>query len=148
MEMAETKENQSAVESLIETLEDGGRGLALAADRLASDGREELASTMRGLSDQRARMAHELREATGADEERSARGTLHRSWMAVRDALIGGDPHAILVAAEEGEDLAVDEYRKAVRSDLTDSVRRIVERQAAAIKTAHDKVKALRDSSV
>ena len=79
--------------------------------------------------------------------EGSVPGALHRSWMALRDALTGDDPYAVLAAAEEGEDHAVAEYRKAVSADLPDPVRSTVERQAAEVKTGHDKVKALRDAN-
>jgi uncharacterized protein (TIGR02284 family) len=147
--MVETKEAANVLESLMETLEDGQRGFGAAAGRLARNGREDLASTMHRLSEQRGRMARELREATGSNGESSGSLTaaLHRGWMAFRDALTGNDSYSVLAAAEDGEDHAVDEYRRAVGADLSEEVRGIVERQAAEVKTAHDKVKALRDSN-
>lgn len=139
------------VENLMVTLQDGRMGFRQAAEQLRDDGHGELASEMEELSQQRERLIRELRTETrvhAAFEEEgsgSTAGALHRGWMTLKDALTGDDPHAILAAAERGEDHAKNEYRKALQEQLPDDLREIVVRQAAEIETAHDRVKALRD---
>lgn len=138
------------VENLMVTLQDGRKGFRQAADQLHDGGHGELAVEMEELSQQRERLIRELRTETrihAAFKEGSGStgGALHRGWMTLKDALTGNDPHAILAAAERGEDRAKDEYQKALRESLPDDLREIVVRQAAEIETAHDRVKALRD---
>ncbi|MEZ5257074.1 MAG: PA2169 family four-helix-bundle protein [Ilumatobacteraceae bacterium] len=94
---------------VIEVLEDGKLGFADAADKLADSDRADLAPTFRKFSEQRATFAGELERLAAAygddiDESGSVKGTLHRGWMAVKDALSGSDPDGVLDAAEQGED--------------------------------------------
>lgn len=141
----------SVIEDLVETLEDGRRGFSEAAEKLREDGHTELAEQMREFSDQRARFSNELREmarSAGAelDEEGSAAGALHRGWMDLKAALTGDDPHAILAAAEAGEDHAVGEYEDALEDDgLSGEFRDLVVKQADEVRGAHDRVRDLRD---
>ena len=141
------------IEKLIETVDNGKEGFAEAAEKLDHDGRADLAAEMRELSQQRLQMSNELRALAAAEgspiENGSGTvpGALHRSWMALKDALTGDDPHAVLAAAEQGEDHAVSEYRTALEEDMPASIRAVVERQAGEVKTAHDRVKALRDAN-
>lgn len=149
--MQQTDETAIVLESLVETLESGRRGFGNAAAMLARDGREDLASQMRQLSGQRSLMAAEMREVAGSSAESGKHGeklagAMHRGWMALRTGFHGSDAKTVLAAAEQGEDHAVDEFRKAVRSELPAQVRVVVERQAAQVKTAHDRVRALRES--
>lgn len=138
------------VENLMGTLQDGRKGFRQAAEQLRDDGHDELAAEMEELSQQRERLIRELRTETRVravfeQDSGSTAGALHRGWMTLKDALTGGDPHAILAAAERGEDRAKGEYQKALRESLPDDLQEIVVRQAAEIETAHDRVKALRD---
>ena len=72
-------------------------------------------------------------------------GKLHRGWMSLKDALAGSDPDGVLEAAEQGEDHAVGEYDKALKAEISQPLRVVVERQAAEVKRGHDEVKALRN---
>lgn len=143
--------DMSVIEDLVETLEDGRKGFSEAAEKLSEDGHTQLAEQMREFSDQRARFSNELREmarSAGAelDEEGSAAGALHRGWMDLKAALTGDDPHAILAAAEAGEDHAVGEYEDALEDDgLSGEFRDLVVRQADEVRRAHDRVRDLRD---
>jgi uncharacterized protein (TIGR02284 family) len=145
-------DNTSAVlEDLIETLEDGRKGFEQAADRLEESGNGELVVDLRRLSRQRQEFSVELRAIAAShgveiEEEGSMAGALHRGWITLKDALTGDDPKAVLEAAETGEDHAVSEFQDALEKDLPADVRAIVERQATAVRSAHDEVKALRDS--
>ena len=142
----------AVLEDLIETLEDGCKGFDEAARKLRDDGHADLAQTMSGYSQQRRQFSDELRTAARTinydiKDEGSAAGALHRGWMALKDALTGDDAHAILAAAESGEDHAVSEYEDALAADLPSEVRAVITRQAAAVRSAHDAVKAIRDQN-
>jgi uncharacterized protein (TIGR02284 family) len=81
------------------------------------------------------------------EEDGSASAALHRGWMSLKDAISGSDPDGILDAAEQGEDHAKEAYEKALKDDdLAPQARTVVQRQYDDIKSAHDRVKALRDS--
>lgn len=138
---------------LIETLEDGKNGFAKAAEKLAETGRSDLVSKFRDYSSQRAEFATELRSmATGygddIDESGSVGAALHRGWMAVKDGMSGSDSGGVLDVAEQGEDHAVSEYKKALDNDeVSIDLRGVIERQYAAVQAAHDDVRAMRDAN-
>ena len=143
----------SVLENLLETVENGRLGFAEAAQMLDDHGDMDLAAEMRELSQQRLRIANELRDLAAAEGatlgdqgEGTVAGSLHRSWMALKDAVSDG-PHAVLAAAEQGEDHAVTEYEQAIQEDLPASILPIVERQAGEVRTAHDRVRRLRDQT-
>lgn len=146
-----TEFDTNVIEDLVETLEDGKKGFGEAAEKLREGGHADLAEQMREFSDQRGRFSNELRTAArsaGAelDEEGSAAGALHRGWMDLKAALTGDDPHAILAAAEAGEDHAVGEYEDALEEDgLSGELRDLIARQAVEVRRAHDVVRDLRD---
>ncbi|HXV71292.1 MAG TPA: PA2169 family four-helix-bundle protein [Acidimicrobiia bacterium] len=143
----------SVIENLLETVENGHKGFGEAAEKLDNDGNPSLAAEMRELSQQRLRMSNELKAiaaSEGAPIENgngTAAGAIHRTYMALRDALTGDDPHAVLAAAEQGEDHAKSEYERALDDDLPSSVRSVVQRQYGEIQTAHDRVRELRDAT-
>ncbi len=68
----------------------------------------------------------------------------HRGWMAVKDALNGSSPSGVLDVAEQGEDHAVSEYRKALDEDISPELRAVVQRQFTVVQATHDEVKSLR----
>lgn len=144
--------NDAAVtKDLIQTLEDGRDGFASGAEKLAADGEAELAATFRQHSMERGAFADELQVLAAAygdqiDPSGSVAAKLHRGWMTVKDALAGSDPGGILDAAEQGEDHAVAEYRKALEEEISPELRTVVERQHASVLAAHNQVKALRDA--
>ena len=47
---------------------------------------------------------------------------------------------------EQGEDSAKEAYEEALRAQLSSNLQTIVQRQAESVKSAHDKVKSMRDS--
>jgi uncharacterized protein (TIGR02284 family) len=81
------------------------------------------------------------------DNNSSAAGALHRGWINLKSAVIGGDEHAILAECERGEDSAVEEFQEAVEDDLPPGLQEIVSRQYAEIKATHDRIRNLRDSA-
>ncbi len=143
--------SETVLRDVLEVLIDGQKGFSKAAEALEDDGNTELAKQMRTFAEQRQRMAAELQETasghvTLSDVDGSTAGDLHRTWMAIKDSLTGDDAHAILAAAEEGEDHAKETYENALTEDLPAELRAVISRQASEIVAAHDKVRDLRDA--
>jgi uncharacterized protein (TIGR02284 family) len=151
MELSKTT---TVLDHLNETLEDGREGFTQAAEKLEKDGHGQIAAKMREFATQREELSRELAGIAAANGiafetgDGTAAGALHRGWMSMKDALTGSDPHAILAAAERGEDHAVAQYREALNEDLPAPIRTVVSQQATAVKTAHDQVRDLRDANV
>ncbi|WP_158798987.1 PA2169 family four-helix-bundle protein [Pedobacter sp. L105] len=84
----------------------------------------------------------------GSDVETgtSVSGGLHRAWIDVKSLFGGSDRESILDEAERGEDAIKAAYKKALtEGELSASAVDTVTAQATEIKSAHDKIKALRD---
>lgn len=149
--MAQQKEIISTINDLIETLKDGQRGFKEAAEAVKDP---ELKSLFNQYSLQRSRFAGELQsEVIGLGESKpeessSAAGAMHRAWINLKSAVTSGDDHAILAECERGEDSAVGEYREAMEKEtLSAPIRDIVSRQYSEVKSAHDRIKQLRDAT-
>ncbi len=143
--------DEAVTKDLIETLEDGEEGFRKGAEKLADSDAPELAATFRQFSEQRASFSAELRTMADnygdhIEESGSIAAAAHRGWMSLKDALTGSDPKGVLDAAEQGEDHAVKTYKKALDADISDGLRSVVQRQSIDVKSAHDKVRSLRDS--
>ena len=141
-------DDEKVAKDLVETLKDGERGFASAAEKLRDSDHPAWATTLQGFSEQRAGFRREivaLGDAYGddVDESGSAVAALHRGWISLKDALTGDDAGSVLGAAVTGEDHAVSEYEKGLEQDLSAGFREVVSRQHAAIVAARDEVKAL-----
>jgi uncharacterized protein (TIGR02284 family) len=148
--MAQHKEVISTVNGLIETLKDGEKGFKEAAEAVKDP---QLKSLFQEYSQQRSRFANELQtqaRSLGESEPEktsSIAGAMHRAWIDLKSAVTSGDDKAILSECERGEDSAVHEFEEAVSDGLTSPLRDIVSRQFSEIKSAHDRVKHLRDAA-
>ena len=145
-------DDKSAAKELVETLKDGERGYASAADKVRDGDHSEWAATLQRLAEQRRHFHQEIVDlgedyGDDVDESGSVTATVHRGWIALKDALSGDDPGTVLSAAVTGEDHAVSEYDKALEGDLSDGFRQVVTRQRTAIVAARDEVKALQAAS-
>src|SRR5215211_7077028 len=74
-------------------------------------------------------------------------GKIYRVWMDLKAVVAGHDRKTILNNCEFGEDAAQKAYDTALNSDveLEPSLRDLIVRQKAVLKTSHDEVKRLRD---
>lgn len=74
-------------------------------------------------------------------------GKIYRVWMDLKSAISGKDRKTILDNCEFGEDAAQKAYDLALNSDveIEPSLRDLIVRQKAVLKTGHDEVKRLRD---
>src|SRR6266480_879429 len=148
--MKEEKEVISTIHNLIETLKDGKEGFKQAAEGVKDP---RLKSLFNEYSQQRSGFATELQSQArvlGESEPEtssSAAGALHRAWINLKSAVSSGDDHAILAECERGEDSAVNEYEKAMKDDLSPSLLDIVSGQYSEVKSAHDRIKGLRDAA-
>src|SRR5437763_8816503 len=152
--MADTLKTQwpeqaiSTINTLIETCKDGEYGFRSAAEAIQDPETQRLFNR---YSEERRGFAAELQAVVhGAgrepEERGSVAGALHRGWINLKSAVTGKDEHAVLAAAETGEDSAVNAYKEALdHGELPAEVRPVVERQCARVKAAHDQVRALRD---
>ncbi|MEO7068879.1 MAG: PA2169 family four-helix-bundle protein [Nostocoides sp.] len=144
-------DDEKVAKDLVETLKDGERGFAAAAEKLRDSDHPQWATTLQRLSEQRAGFCREI-VALGheynddVDESGSAAAALHRGWISLKDALTGDGAASILGAAETGEDHAVSEYEKALKQDLSSGFRDVVARQNVAIVAARDEVRALQNA--
>lgn len=143
------EKNVSVLNNLIETCKDGAQGYARAAKE-AKD--PELARVFSDYATQRNQFIVELQQsvrALGGDPEghSSITGSLHRGWINLKSALSSNEPRAVLAECERGEDAAVQNYRIALtEAELDLTTRALIQRQAAGVKEAHDRIKQLRDS--
>ena len=141
-------DDKKVAKELVETLKDGERGFAAAADKVRESDRSEWAAALQRLSEQRAGFRREIVDmgheyGDDVDESGTAAAALHRGWIALKDAVTGDDAGAVLGAAVSGEDHAVSEYESALEQDLSEGFRAVVTRQHAAVVAAREEVKAL-----
>jgi len=74
-------------------------------------------------------------------------GKIYRVWMDLKAAITGHDRQTVLNNCEFGEDAAQKAYDTALNSDveIEPSIRDLIVRQKAALKSGHDEIKRLRD---
>jgi uncharacterized protein (TIGR02284 family) len=145
-------DDKDVAKELVETLKDGERGYASAAEKVRDSDHSEWAATLQRFSEQRAHFRREIVElghdyGDDVDESGTVTAALHRGWIALKDALTGDDAGSVLAAAVTGEDHAVSEYEKALEKDLSAGFREVVTRQHAAVVAARDEIKALETAS-
>ena len=72
--------------------------------------------------------------------------SIHRGWMAVKDAISGSSAEGVLDAAEQGEDHAKSSYEDALKEDVSAGLATVIRRQYEGVCAGHDEVRSLRDS--
>jgi uncharacterized protein (TIGR02284 family) len=132
---------------LIEVCLDGQKGYREAADHIDDSDYKRMFTE---LSQQRARFAVELQTLVASmgempNDDSSTRAALHRALIDVKAAVTGGGTKAVLQEVERGEDIAVDAYQEIIDMALPATAQELIQRQYAAVKEAHDRMKALRD---
>ena len=145
-------DDAKAAKELVETLKDGERGFADAAEKLRDGEHAEWATILQRFSEQRAGFWREIVDmghdyGDDVDESGTVAAAVHRGWIALKDAVTGDDAGAVLKAASTGEDHAVSEYEDALKMDLSAGFREVVVRQQAAVVAARDEVEALKAGS-
>ena len=147
---ATNEKSRDILNDLVDVCKDGQQGFQTAAKDVKDT---ELSATFARYAGQRTQFISELHQRIrllGGDPDKhgSIRGTLHRGWMDLKTALSSNEPHAVLEECERGEDAAVKNYREAlVRPELDVESRQLVQRQFEEVQAAHDRIRALRDST-
>lgn len=143
--MNDLKNVAATLNDLLQTCRDGEEGFRLAAEHVED---EHLRILFNSYCEQRTQLARELRKelsrlGAAPDDSGSVSAALHRGWMSIKDSITGQDDAAILAECERGEDVALEQYRKALECDLPSDVRRVVSRQHAAVGAAHERIREL-----
>lgn len=142
-----TDEIARQLQSLIQVNVDAQKGFEEAAEKVDDI---NLSSMFQELAVQRSTQAMELQSlvsSSGKTPEQTGTisGTAHRAWMDLRSAFGGGN-QMILNETERGEDHIKAKYEEALKCCTGTSPSEILNRQYAAVKKAHDRVRDLRDS--
>jgi uncharacterized protein (TIGR02284 family) len=138
-----------ALQDLVECCKDGEYGFRESAEQAK---RPDLKAVFLQRADDCRRGAEELNEQIrrlggSVKDSGSALGALHRGWVSVKTTLSTYDDKAVLEECERGEDNALARYRKAMKQQLPEHVKAVVERQSQAVQRNHDQIKMLRDST-
>lgn len=149
---AETKLNlnDETIETLQELIQinldsqDGFQQVADKTDEIS------VANLFRRLASERHEQAQELKQLVSANSEEpedsgSFAASAHRALIDIRAAL-GGGAKVMLIEAEKGEDKIKEKYEEALKGNPGTAVSDVLHRHYAAVKTAHDSVRDLRDA--
>jgi uncharacterized protein (TIGR02284 family) len=141
--MADRNE-RSVLNHLIETCRDEELGLRFVAAHVQES---SIKALLLELATERGRFAADLlphaQRLGGPDAaEGTIRGTLHRRWTAVKEALKGYNDRDMITEAERSEKHALAAYEEALAGMLPPTCHDLVERQSARIRFAHERVRA------
>ena len=134
---------------LIAIAKDGVNGMKSAAESATS---ASLKGTLQRLSQERGQVASQLQSTVrslGGDPENSGTtlGTVHRTFMNMKDAVTGTDDKALLQECERGEDHAMREFRDALAKKLPAQAAQQVESALGQMEKSHDEIKRLRNTA-
>lgn len=132
---------------LIETCKDGEYGFRSCAEHVKSPEIRTLLIARAGDCQTAANELQSYVSQYGGQPEDggSASGAVHRGWVAVKGKLVGFTDLAMLEECERGEDVAKARYRAALKEDLPEPVRAVIDRQYQGVLRNHDQVRELRD---
>lgn len=148
--MTETK--QSVLNDLIEINNDRIAGFEKAMADI-KDENIDLKALFQEYATQSRKFSQQLTAAVAAsggeaETDNSFAGTLHRAWIDIKSLFGGSDRKSILAEAERGEDAIKKAYETAIKEGhLMGEAASLVATQAVEIRSAHDKIKALRDAA-
>jgi uncharacterized protein (TIGR02284 family) len=145
--MVDRDDQIDLLEKLIETCRDSQNGYRDAAEHVTDP---EVRSFFNQQSLTRGEFAGTLENEVirlgkrDPDRSGSASAALHRRWIDLKSALGGGEA-SILNEVERGEDIAKEQYEKALQANFAEPLGSIIRQQAQSVLEAHNRAKALRD---
>ncbi len=150
--MATTTETTSVLKDLIQINNDRYNGFQKSAEDVQDS---DLKDLFRRMSQQSLGFKNELEtydssgDAHIPADETSVSSKLHRVWIDIKSAFTGKDRHAVLAAAEYGEDTILKTYKDAIAdsNQLPGGLLAVVQKQREELQQSHNMIKALRDSS-
>ena len=134
------------LQDLLDTSNEGARGFALAVQDnrepgvvdVLTDGEAFCRAAAIELQDQ-------VRLLGGTPEDGAARAPVHRGWISFKAVAITRDTKLILEECERGEDYAKARYDEAMKIELSESLRAILDRQYQRLLAIHSRVRILRN---
>lgn len=139
-------EFEGAVNDVIETLINGVRGFAVAADKADGQLAQELVAMgaqRRSTTEDIIRIAaDEDMSPVTLDDEGTAPGVLHRSWISIRDAVEGDS--GVVAAALNGEQHAKDDLQDAIDGGLPEPITTVARRALGEIEANISKLEAMK----
>ena len=143
------KEMDDLLRGLINTLIDGQEGYQTIGQDLKDDKvkRYFLAESARRaeFKAQLESLVHKI-SVKEEDETGTVVGTVHRTWGDLK-AKMGGSDHTLLKTAEQGEEVAVHAYTRALEKELVIPIRSVLENQRAQLMASYGYVKAMREAT-
>lgn len=137
------------LQNLIEINIDSAKGFEQAASTINEP---RLNALFRETGAQRAAFAVELKRFVASSGEKpeddgSAKAALHRWWLNVRGSIKDDNAHSVLSEAERGEDAIKARYEEVLKDNPGTPVSDVLHRQYASVKTAHDRIRDMRDAT-
>ncbi|HEY0780328.1 MAG TPA: PA2169 family four-helix-bundle protein [Gemmatirosa sp.] len=147
--MADSMTAADAINHLIETAQDGADGYRAAAED-AKDA--QMKQMFAQYASQRAQFVTELRGLAGAAGGDPSKGgsvsaAVHRGWINLKSVVTGRDDAAILAECERGDENAVKSYADAMSAPLSAQATSVVQRQAAEVRQAYERIKGMHTAS-
>jgi len=130
------KSIEETLRTVIDTLIDGEEGFRLIGEDLKD---ESLKASFLAEAETRAGFRRTLEETlhqigvADATEDGTVIGTLHRSWGDIK-AKLGSTDQSLLETASQGEESALQTYKRALEKELLLPIRQVLVKQQAHIK--------------
>ncbi len=143
--------NDDAIDTLnnlLESCRDGEYGFRECAEHTKAHDVKTILNQRAGDCSSAAAELYQLIVDMGGepDEGGTVSEALHRGWVSVKGTLSGYSDYDMLDECERAEDVALAQYRKALKQNLPLNARTVVERQAQGAQIDHDQIKAMRDA--
>jgi uncharacterized protein (TIGR02284 family) len=133
---------------LISIAKDGYNGMNRAAEAARDPQLKNMIST---LSQERNRVATDLQQTVqrlGGDPSQSGTvsGTLHRTFMDIKDNIVSAGDNALVEECERGEDYAMQEFKEALAKDLPPDAKQAVQNAYSQVQKSHQQFSQLKRS--
>ena len=131
---------------LIKTTLDSHKGFVDAAEDRQSQHGQFFAQMAQERSQVASQMQAQVSTLGGTPEDSSSMAAAaHRTFMDIKQAVMGNDDQAVINEVERGEDHIKAKYEAALRDeDLSPQTRQVIEQAYQSIRRGHDQASALK----
>lgn len=135
-----SSEHADMLNDLLELNRDSVEGFANVKEKAESPKLKQICAAAEAERRVQVRELEPLVRAAGERPEKdgSAKGTLHRTWLKVREALSPDGDKALINEAERGEDEIKDAYMDAMKQPLPPTLKSVIEKQSRQVLAIHD----------
>ncbi len=135
-----SKDHANMLNDLLELNRDSVEGFTKAGELAESPALKKICVSAAAERREQVRELEPLVRAEGENPEKegTVRGTLHRTWLAVREALSPNGDEALINEAERGEDEIKEAYMDAMKEPLPTEWKGVIEKQAKQVLAVHD----------